>query len=104
MDASWWRAEKKTKQILKTDDSFDEMDLKDSLLRGIYSYGFEIPSSIQSETIRPISERRDVLAQSQSGTGKTAAFVIGILNQIDFTNHHCQALILAPARYYILGE
>lgn len=59
--------------------SFDEMNLSEDLLRGIYAYGFEKPSAIQQRAIRPIVMGRDVIAQSQSGTGKTAVFCIGAL-------------------------
>ena len=56
--------------------SFDDMNLNESILRGIYAYGFETPSSIQSRGIVPITQGRDVLAQAQSGTGKTATLVL----------------------------
>jgi len=79
-------------------DSFDNMGLKDELLRGIYSYGFEKPSAIQQKAIVPTISGRDVIAQAQSGTGKTATFAIGALQQIDFSRRECQALILAPTR------
>ena len=59
------------------------MDLKEDLLRGIYSYGFEAPSSIQSRAITQIISGKDVIAQAQSGTGKTATFTIGLLQAID---------------------
>jgi len=78
--------------------SFDSMDLKDDLLRGIYSYGFEKPSAIQQRAIIPLSKGRHIIAQAQSGTGKTATFTIGILQQIDFNLRDCQALIVAPTR------
>jgi translation initiation factor 4A len=79
-------------------DSFDDLDLQEGLLRGIYSYGFERPSAIQQRGIRPILDGRDTIGQAQSGTGKTATFVIGALQRIDYGNHMCQALILAPTR------
>jgi len=79
-------------------DSFDNMSLKENLLRGIYSYGFEKPSAIQQRAILPLIRKRDIIAQAQSGTGKTATFTIGILQQIDASLHDCQALILAPTR------
>eukprot|EP00971_Amphidinium_carterae_P049376 973123-Amphidinium_carterae.1 len=60
-------------------DSFDDMNLQEGLLRGIYSYGFEKPSAIQQRAIRPVIEGRDTIGQAQSGTGKTATFVIGSL-------------------------
>ena len=52
------------------------MQLKPDLLKGVYAYGFEKPSAIQQRAIRPIIRGRDVIAQSQSGTGKTAVFII----------------------------
>jgi len=79
-------------------DSFDNMNLRDELLRGIYSYGFERPSAIQQKAIVPTISGRDVIAQAQSGTGKTATFAIGALQQMDFSKRDCQALILAPTR------
>jgi len=79
-------------------DSFDDLDLQEGLLRGIYSYGFEKPSAIQQRGIRPVLDGRDTIGQAQSGTGKTATFVIGSLQRIDYGNRNCQALILAPTR------
>jgi len=79
-------------------DSFDDLDLQEGLLRGIYSYGFERPSAIQQRGIRPILDGRDTIGQAQSGTGKTATFVIGSLQRIDYGNNQCQSLILAPTR------
>lgn len=74
------------------------MGLKDELLRGIYAYGFEKPSAIQQRAILPCISGKDVIAQAQSGTGKTATFVISILQRIDTKVNDCQALILAPTR------
>jgi len=79
-------------------ESFDDYDLNENLLRGIYSYGFEKPSAIQQRAIRPVIDGRDTIGQAQSGTGKTATFVIGSLQRIDFSRNVCQALILAPTR------
>lgn len=79
-------------------NTFDEMKLKDTILRGIYGYGFEVPSAIQSQSIIPVSNGSDVIAQAQSGTGKTAAFITGILQRLDESLHHCQAMILSPTR------
>jgi len=78
--------------------NFDNMNLVEDLLRGIYAYGFEKPSAIQTRAIIPLCKGRDIIAQAQSGTGKTATFTIGILQQLDFTLIDCQALILAPTR------
>jgi len=78
--------------------TFDEMDLKPTLLRGIYAYGFERPSAIQQRAIRPILTGRDVIAQSQSGTGKTAVFSIAALQILDERVRDTQAVILSPTR------
>jgi translation initiation factor 4A len=86
------------------------MGLKPELLRGVYAYGmmtvfrdadflgFERPSAIQQRAIMPVLKDRDVIAQAQSGTGKTATFSISVLQKIDHTTKQCQALILAPTR------
>ncbi|CAB0018055.1 unnamed protein product [Nesidiocoris tenuis] len=79
-------------------ENFDDMNLKEDLLRGIYGYGFERPSTIQQRAIMPCIKGHDVIAQAQSGTGKTATFSIAILQQVDVTLRECQALILAPTR------
>jgi len=79
-------------------ESFDAMALQDNLLRGIYAYGFEKPSAIQQRAIKPMTMGRDIIAQAQSGTGKTATFAVGILQMLDTTVQDCQALILAPTR------
>jgi len=79
-------------------ESFDDMELDENILRGIYSYGFERPSAIQQRAIRPLILGRDTIGQAQSGTGKTAAFGIGSLSRIDYQKHACQALLLAPTR------
>ncbi|KAJ3415011.1 translation initiation factor eIF4A [Chytridiales sp. JEL 0842] len=79
-------------------DKFDDMGLKEDLLRGIYAYGFERPSAIQQRAILPVLKDHDVIAQAQSGTGKTATFSISILQKIDINLKQTQALILAPTR------
>jgi translation initiation factor 4A len=94
-------------------ETFDELNLKSELLRGIYGYGFEKPSAIQQKAILPIIKQRDVIAQAQSGTGKTAAFAIGSLQLVDATKDEIQCLVLSPTRelaqqtsivYQFLGE
>ena len=67
-------------------------------MRGIYSYGFENPSPIQKKGIGPILTGKDVIAQAQSGTGKTGAFTISTIQCIDETVNEIQGLILAPTR------
>jgi len=78
--------------------SFEDYDLHEDLLRGVYSYGFEKPSAIQMRGIQPILDGRDMIGQAQSGTGKTAVFLIGALQRIDLGRETCQALIIAPTR------
>ena len=77
---------------------WDELDIHPDILRGIYAYGFERPSPIQSKAIVPILQKRDIIAQAQSGTGKTAAFTIGALGRIDPLLNATQVLVLAPTR------
>jgi len=79
-------------------DSFDGMEIPEELLRGIYAYGFEKPSAIQQRAIKPTMLGRDLIAQAQSGTGKTATFAIGTLAKLDPKLRECQSLILAPTR------
>lgn len=79
--------------------TFDDMKLKDDLLKGIYAYGFEKPSAIQQRAIKPIVLGRDVIAQSQSGTGKTAVFSIASLQLLDTSSSRdVQVLVLSPTR------
>ncbi|CAJ0933897.1 unnamed protein product, partial [Mesorhabditis belari] len=79
-------------------ETFDQMNLKENLLRGIYAFGFEKPSAIQQRAIVPCCTGRDVIAQAQSGTGKTATFSISILQRIDEKDPVVQALVMAPTR------
>jgi translation initiation factor 4A len=79
-------------------DSFDNMNLSDELIRGIYTYGFEQPSKIQQLAIVPMSSHTDILAQAQSGTGKTGAFTIGSLSVIDPSLKAPQVLVICPTR------
>lgn len=82
----------------KVVDSFDDMGLQQNLLRGIYAYGFEKPSKIQERGILPILAGHDIIGQAQSGTGKTATFVIASLQKIALNVKATQVLILAPTR------
>jgi translation initiation factor 4A len=77
---------------------WDELEVHPDILRGIYAYGFERPSPIQCKAIIPILQKRDIIAQAQSGTGKTAAFTIGALGRIDLQIQATQVLVLAPTR------
>ena len=79
-------------------ENFDEMDIPDIILRGVFSFGFEKPSEIQKRGIVPIKDGNDVMAQAQSGTGKTGTFSIGALSRVDPDNMSTQVLIIAPTR------
>ncbi|POY70595.1 hypothetical protein BMF94_6373 [Rhodotorula taiwanensis] len=87
-----------TSESIKVASTFDELGLKEDLLRGIYAYGFEKPSAIQQRAIAPVIKGRDVIAQAQSGTGKTATFSISMLQSIDSSVRDSQALVLSPTR------
>lgn len=83
--------------------SFDDMNLKEQVLRNIYQYGFEKPSPIQQKAIVPLSKGGDLIVQAQSGTGKTGTFTIGILQKFDEKrvldgDNSCQTIILSPTR------
>jgi len=88
--------ETETETPIKIFTSWDELELNPDLLRGIYSYGFEKLSPIQSKAIDPIRQGRDVIAQAQSGTGKTGSFTVGALSRINVDENSNQVLIMAP--------
>jgi ATP-dependent RNA helicase DeaD len=77
---------------------FTDLGLPDTLLQALAAVGYESPSPIQAATIPPLLEGRDVLGQAQTGTGKTAAFALPILAQVDPQPGKPQALVLAPTR------
>ena len=79
-------------------NSWDELDIHTDILRGIFAYGFEKPSPIQQKAILPIINGKDIIAQAQSGTGKTAAFAIGALAIINLEINNTQILVLSPTR------
>lgn len=85
-----------TETPIKVFTSWDDLDLSPDLLRGIYSYGFEKMSPIQSKAIDPIRQGRDIIAQAQSGTGKTGSFTVGALSRINVNENSNQVLIMAP--------
>jgi len=78
--------------------TWDQLDISSNILRGIYSYGFENPSPIQAKAILPMIQEKDLVAQAQSGTGKTGAFTIGGLSRIDDSLDKTQVIILSPTR------
>jgi translation initiation factor 4A len=82
----------------ETWDEIEELQERTDILRGIYSYGFEKPSPIQKRAIKPLMLGYDIIAQAQSGTGKTGCFTIGSLYRINPKLNTIQAMILAPTR------
>lgn len=87
-----------TSENLDIVTSFDDFGLKENLLRGIYAYGFEKPSAVQQRAVIPILKGRDVIVQSQSGTGKTAVFCLGALQAVNVAERETQVIILSPTR------
>ena len=81
-----------------TIENWDELDIDSNILRGIYAYGFEKPSPIQCKAIAPMLSERDIIAQAQSGTGKTGCFTVGTLARVDFTKNDVQAIIISHTR------
>ena len=71
--------------------------MKENLIKGVYIYGFKKPSKIQVKGIQAINTGKDSIIQSQSGTGKTATYLLGILNRLD-DNDKCQGIIITPTR------
>ena len=78
--------------------SFADLGLGDSVLKSLKAVGYESPSTIQAETIPPLLAGRDLVGLAQTGTGKTAAFALPILDQLDVKQKSVQALVLAPTR------
>ena len=96
-------SEEKTSPQSYSINEWDDSDLiRSNIVRGVYAYGFEKPSPIQKKGIVPMltvhddGKRRDIIAQAQSGTGKTGCFSVGVLNIVDPSVKETQALILAP--------
>lgn len=90
--------ESETKYVIDEIKTWDELDVHSDILRGIYSYGFEKPSPIQCKSITPIIMGKDIIAQAQSGTGKTASFTIGALSKIELQKNEIQVLVLSPTK------
>ena len=79
-------------------NSWDDLDINPKLLRGIYAHGFEKPSPIQQQAIKPVIMGKDIVIQAQSGTGKTATFTIGALANVDVSDNNTQVLVLSPTK------
>ncbi|TWH04212.1 ATP-dependent RNA helicase CsdA [Nocardioides sp. J9] len=78
--------------------TFADLGLGDRILKALTAVGYETPSAIQAQTIPHLLEGRDVMGLAQTGTGKTAAFALPILDQLDMSQRTPQALVLAPTR------
>ena len=87
----------KTNESNDSNVSFDDMNLKSSLLEGVYLYGFKEPSLIQIKGIKSLNTGKDCILQSQSGTGKTATYLLGVMNRIE-ENNKLQGIIITPTR------
>lgn len=89
----------KTKDVTDTKGhSFEDYGLKKELLKGIYEKGYENPSPVQEEVIPIAIMGKDIIARAKNGTGKTASYVIPILEKSDFSVTYVQAVILVPTR------
>jgi translation initiation factor 4A len=86
------------KKVYEEASSFDDLEINEDILRGIYAMGFETPSAIQRLAIRPMLDKYDLIAQAQSGTGKTATFLIGSLQKINRDIKKPQVIVLCPNR------
>jgi len=82
----------------ETVSSFNELALNKSLLKALDEVGYETPSPIQAETIPLLLDGRDIIGQAQTGTGKTAAFALPLISNINLKQKDPQILVLAPTR------
>ena len=83
---------------MNTNDNFEKLNLNSNLIKGVYLYGFTQPSNIQIKGINAINTGTDCILQSQSGTGKTATYLLGVLNRLDEMINNCQGIIITPTR------
>ena len=79
-------------------NNFDDLKLSPELIKGVYLHGFTQPTPIQIKGINSITTGKDCILQSQSGTGKTATFLLGVMNRLDATETGCQGIIITPTR------
>jgi superfamily II DNA/RNA helicase len=85
---------------MENNNSFEHLGLFEDLIKGVYLYGFTQPSKIQIKGIEAINSGKDCILQSQSGTGKTAMYLLGVLNRLcnNNTNAQTQGVIITPTR------
>jgi translation initiation factor 4A len=81
-------------------DKWEDLEniISEELMRGIYAHGFDMPSLIQRKALLTIFDKKDIIAQAQSGTGKTGVFTIGVLQKVNTEINKTQSMILAPTR------
>ena len=81
-------------------DKWEDLEgiISEEIMRGIYGHGFDSPSLIQRKALLTIFDKKDIIAQAQSGTGKTGVFTIGVLQKVNTEVNKTQAMILAPTR------
>jgi translation initiation factor 4A len=81
-------------------DKWEDLEgiISEEIMRGIYGHGFDSPSLIQRKALLTIFDKKDIIAQAQSGTGKTGVFTIGVLQKVNTEINKTQAMILAPTR------
>jgi superfamily II DNA/RNA helicase len=84
-------------QESNNEGGFNELELNEGILKGVYLYGFTQPSKIQIKGIKAISTGKDCILQSQSGTGKTATYLLGVLNRLT-ADKTTQGIIITPTR------
>jgi translation initiation factor 4A len=86
-------------------ESFEQMNLKKLLLDGIYMYGYKTLTLLQKKIIIPIISGKEIIIQSESGSGKTISIIITSINQIDYSSEiNCQIIILTPNRESALNN
>ena len=83
---------------MESNKNFESLNLKESLLKGVYLHGFTQPSKIQINGINSINTGKDCILQSQSGTGKTAMYLLGVMNRLNEDESLCQGIIITPTR------
>lgn len=91
-------SKREAKQEFTPPHSFDEMPIHDRLKRTLKEKGFEFPTHIQHETLQPLQDGRDMLGIAQTGTGKTAAFLVPLIDRWLNSNEDFQALVIVPTR------
>jgi superfamily II DNA/RNA helicase len=93
-----YKAQMESSPQLPPPDSFQALGLSEPLLRSVAEVGYKVPTPIQIAAIPPLLAGKDLIGQAQTGTGKTAAFGLPLLQAIDPAQRSIQALVLTPTR------